>query len=324
MAIRADPKMTLTPRPLGTTGQVVTPLTIGGGPLGSMPKNFGYEVSAAQGVSVAKAALAGPIRAIDTSSAYSEGESERRIGVAIKELGGLPEGFLLSTKISRDLATGDFSGKQMYRSIEGSLERLGLDRVPLLYLHDPENTDFESAMAPGGPVSVLISLKEQGIAQSIGVAGGLLSEMTKYVDSEIFDVLLTHNRWTLINRNARDLIERAHCLGMGVVNAAVLGGGILAKGSGTVDSYGYRPAPETVMNAIQQIEDLAGQVNCSIFDLAVQYSVNDRRIASTIVGVSRPKRIGQLVDALEVPIPNDVWVKVDTIASRIPPADLPN
>ena len=78
--------------------------------------------------------------------------SERRIGAVLRERGGLPEGFVLATKVGPDPSSGDFSGGRVRRSAEESLDRLGLERFQLLYLHNPERVGFESAMAPGGPV----------------------------------------------------------------------------------------------------------------------------------------------------------------------------
>ena len=309
-------------RQLGGTGLRITPLTVGGAPLGSMPKNFGYEVGEEQGVATALATLTGPIRSIDTSCAYSDGESERRIGRAITELGGVPDDFVLATKITRDLATGDFSGAQMRRAIAGSLERLGVDRVPLLYLHDPENTTFADAMAPGGAVEVLRELKDAGIAGSIGVAGGDTTIIGEYVGTGIFDVLLTHNRWTLVNRRADGMIDAAVERGMGVVNAAVLGGGILATGASRSTRYGYREAPDELLDVVRQLEALSADANVPLAAVAMQFSARDPRIATTIVGVSRPERIEESVAAITFDIPDGLFDEVERIVAALP-ADLP-
>ncbi|RII95572.1 aldo/keto reductase [Clavibacter michiganensis] len=310
--------MHFTTRPLGSTGLSITPLTIGGAPLGSMPKNFGYEVSEDDGVATAVAALNGRIRSLDTSCAYSDGESERRIGLALREVGGLPDDYLLATKVTRDLVTGDFSGEQMRRAIAGSLERLGVSRVPLLYLHDPENTTFEAATAPGGPVDVLRELKDTGIAQAIGVAGGDTATIAEYVKTGYFDVLLTHNRWTLVNRTADWLIDLAATRGMGVVNAAVFGGGILASGTAASTRYGYREAPEQLLAAIHEVEALCAEAGVPLAAAAVQFSARDPRIASTVVGVSRPSRIAQSVAAVELDIPDGLFEAIDVVVAGLP------
>jgi D-threo-aldose 1-dehydrogenase len=310
--------MEYTDRTLGRTGLTVTPLTVGGAPLGSMPKNFGYEVAEQDGIATAVAALTGPIRSLDTSCAYSNGESERRIGLALQQIGGLPENYLLATKITRDLETGDFSGAQMRRAIEGSLARLGVDRVPLLYLHDPENTTFAEATAPGGPVEVIRALKDEGIAGAIGVAGGDTTIISEYVATGYFDVLLTHNRWTLVNRTAGPMIDSAVERGMGVVNAAVLGGGILAAGAASSSRYGYREAPAVLLDAVRDIEKLCGQAGIPLAAAAIQFSARDPRIATSIVGVSKPERIQQSVDLVELDIPDGLFDEIDRVAATLP------
>ncbi len=303
---------------LGRTGLEISPLTVGGAPLGSMPGNFGYEVEAEAGIATAVAALTGRIRAIDTSCAYSDGESERRIGEAIRRVGGVPADFVLATKITRDLATGDFSGAQLRRAIEGSLERLGVDRVPLLYLHDPENTTFAQASEPGGPLEVMRELKEAGVAGAIGVAGGDTATILEYVETDLFDVLLTHNRWTLVNRTADRLIDAAVQRRMGVINAAVLGGGILATGTAASSRYGYREAPPILLDAIRAVEGLCADAGVALPAAAVQFSVRDPRIASTVLGVSRPERIEQSIALVETSIPDDLFDAIDEAVAHLP------
>ena len=310
---------TLPKRPLGSTGLQITPLTIGGGVIGSMPGNFGYEVSAERGIATAVAALTGPINALDTSNSYSRGESERRIGEALRRVGGLPDGYVLSTKLDRDLDTGDFGGDRMRRSIEESLERLGLDRVPLLHLHDPEHISFVDAMAPGGPVEVLQQLREEGLAGAIGVAGGPVDLLRRFVATGVFDVVLTHNRWTLVNRAAGPLLDEATARGMGVVNAAVFGGGILASGAGSSTRYAYREARPELLTAVRAIEQLCSGYGLPLAAAAVQFSTRDPRIATTVLGVSRPERIAESVELAALPIPRQLWSDVDDIAIRLGP-----
>ena len=116
-----------------------------------------------------------------------------------------------------------------------------------MHLHDPEFHDFDEMTAPGGAVDALLQAKERGEVGHIGLAGGDVQEMRRYLDLGVFEVLLVHNRWTLVDRSAGPLLDRAAELGVGVVNAAVLGGGILADESGRKTDYGYRPAsPETL------------------------------------------------------------------------------
>src|SRR5438034_1030294 len=105
-------------RPLGSTGLQVTPICIGSAPLGNMPETFAYEVPEERALATIRAFFAGPLNFLDTAASYGDGESERRIGIVLGELGGLPPGFVLATKADRDMQTGIFTGAQMQRSVE--------------------------------------------------------------------------------------------------------------------------------------------------------------------------------------------------------------
>jgi D-threo-aldose 1-dehydrogenase len=306
-------------RPLGRTGLYVTPLCVGGGVLGSMPQNFGYEVPADRAVVTVRRAFAGPINFLDTSNGYSGGESERRIGAALAEAGGLPDGFVLATKVDRDGATGDFSGEQVRRSARESMERLGLDQIPLLYLHDPEHIAYEEATAPGGAVEALVRLRDEGVAEHIDLAGGPVELMSRYLATGEFEVLITHNRWTLVDRSANALIDDAVHRGIGVVNGAAFGGGMLAKGTAVSTDYAYRPASAEVVERVRAMEKVCGRYGVPLAAAALQFSLRDPRITSTIVGISRPERIDETVQLATWQIPEVLWAELDPLAA---PADL--
>src|SRR5437867_519012 len=229
-------------RPFGRTGLHVTPLCIGCAPLASMPNVF-YPVPEEQALAVLRAAFHSPINFLDTAAAYGDGESERRIGIVLRELGGLPAGYVLATKADRDLTTGDFSGDQIKRSVEGSLRRLGLDRIQMMYIHDPEHTTFANVMGPGGPLEVLQRFQDDGVIQHIGISGGPIEMLIRYVETGAFAAVETHNRYTLLNRSAGPLLELAAQRGLAVVNAAPYGSGMLAKGPDAYPRYAYQDAP---------------------------------------------------------------------------------
>src|SRR5215204_7572796 len=117
----------------------------------------------------------------------------------------------------------------MRRSVERSLRLLGLDRLQLVYLHDPEHVSFEHMMSDGGPVEVLSGLKEEGVIQHLGVAGGPIDLMIRFVGTDLFEAVITHNRYTLVNRKAEPLLDLAAQRGVAALNATPYGSGILAK-----------------------------------------------------------------------------------------------
>jgi D-threo-aldose 1-dehydrogenase len=300
-------------RPLGATGLQVSALCLGGGPLGSMPRLFGEETPQERGIATVLAALDSPICFIDTSNGYSDGESERRIGEALRRVGGVPEGFVVETKT--DPKDGDYSGERARRSVEESMERLGLDRLPMVHLHDPETWEFDDIAGAGGAVQALVDLREQGVVGSIGLAGGDVRIMARYLALEVFDVLLVHNRWTLVDRSAAGVIAEARRQGMGVLNAAVYGGGILAhqQDEGSPTTYGYRPAPRPVLGAVSAMRAVCARYGTDLPTASLQFSIRDDTFASTIVGMSRPERIAPAVAAAQTPLPDDLFAELESL-----------
>jgi D-threo-aldose 1-dehydrogenase len=307
-------------RRLGRTGMDVTALCIGTSPLASMARLYGYEVDERRAIDTVLAAFDSPITFLDTSNGYGEdGTAEKRIGAAIRERGGLPDRAVLATKVDPDPATGDFSGARVRASYAESLERLGVDRVPLLYLHDPERISFEQAVADDGPVPALVALREKGLVDHIGVAGGPTDVLSRYVDTGVFDVLLSHNRYTLLDRSARDLYESAAARGIGVVNAAPYGGGMLAKGPEVQSSYAYGARDERIAQAARAMKAACDRRGVPLAAAALQFSMRAPFIGSTVVGVSAPERVAQTVAYAQQEIPADLWDELDSLA---PPTDV--
>ncbi len=297
----ADPREWL--RTLGRSGLTVSAITAGGGPIGGMPEVFGHDLPERQAVELVSGILASPIRVIDTANGYSEGRSEQRIGRAIRE-GGLPDDRLVVTKV--DARDGDYSGRRIRDSVRESRDRLGLERLPLVQLHDPEFHPEAGFDRAGGAVEALVALREEGVIGSLGVAGGHTPTLRRFVRLGAFDVLLTHSRLTLLDRGADELVDEAVAAGLGVMNAAVLGGGLLASRTAK-PRYGYRPAVLEVLDAARALHDLAEEFDVALADAAVQHSVRDPRVDTTVVGFSSPARIGTMLAALRVPIPAEFW-----------------
>jgi len=305
--------MTLPLNPLGATGLKVTSLTLGGGPLGSMPELFGNDVSAAAAIDTITAALDAGIRTIDTSNGYSAGESERRIGLALREYGQLPDDLLVITKT--DPLAGDYSGERVRRSLGESMERLGLDYLPVVHLHDPEFQDFGYMTAPGGAVDALVAAREDGLVGHIGLAGGDTRIMSRYWDLGVFELLLVHNRWTLADRSAGPLLTRALADGAGLINAAVLGGGALTDPVRVAGKYGYRAASAETLAAIAAMREVCRRYGTDLQTAAIRFSTLDPRFATTVVGMSNPLRVAETVAAATASLPAELW---DELAALLP------
>lgn len=304
---------TLQPRPFGKTGLEVTSLCIGCAELGNMPETFAYSVPEPQALATLRACFQSPIQFIDTAASYGDGESERRIGLVLREMGGLPPGWVLATKADRDLHTGDFSGEQIKRSVERSLKLLGLDRLQLVYLHDPEHAPFETIMAKGGATDVLLRFKEQGVIGHFGMAGGPVDLMIRYIETGAFEAVITHNRYTLLNRSAEPLLARGAELGIAVVNAAPYGSGLLAKGPDAYPRYAYQSAPDAILDRARRLAAICDRHKVPLAAAALQFSMRDPRITSTIVGFSKVERIGQTLALAECQIPEAIWPELDAV-----------
>ena len=293
---------------LGRTALRVTKIAFGTSGLGDMPDTYGYRVEEDRARATIRAIFDGPANLLDTSRNYGFGRSEERVGAVIRERGGLPEGFVISTKLDRDMETGRFDAARARRSFEESLAVLGLDRVHLLHLHDPEYAASLGEVAgPRGALAELFRMKEEGLAQAVGLAAGRVDVMTPLLAEWDFDALITHNRFTLANRNAEPMIDFARERGIAVLNAAPYSGGVLAKGSASFHRYVYQDASDATLDPIRRIEAICRKYELPPGAVALQFSMNDPRIAATICGVSKPERVRQTLEWAAWPIPDAAW-----------------
>jgi D-threo-aldose 1-dehydrogenase len=306
----ADP---LARKPFGQTGLSVPPVAVGCAPIGNMPEAFAYGVSEEDALATIRAALDSPIPYIDTAALYGDGESERRVGIVLRERGGLPENAFLQTKQGRNPKNDDYSGETVKRRMERSLELLGVDRIEVVYLHDQEWTTFDEAFAPGGPVEVLQQFRDQGVIGHLGVAGGPIPVQIQYIETGLFDAVIHHNRYTLLNRSAEPLIDAAAARGMAVLNAAPYGSGMLAKGPDAYPRYAYQQASPEMIGHVRRYAAVAERHGVPLPAVALQFSSRDPRMTATIVGMSRPERIAQTIRFLTTPIPDALWDEIAEI-----------
>ena len=301
-------------RTIKDTGVEVTPLCFGTSGLGDMPDTYGYAVSEARARETLDAIFEGPVNFIDTSNNYGFGRSEARIGDAIRARGGLPEGFVISTKLDRDMETRTLDADRARRSLEESLTRLGVDRVQVLHLHDPEHVaDLSEITREGGAMDELFKMKEEGLADAVGLAMGKNDLMFELLQNWPFDTLISHNRWTLLNRSAEQMFAYAAAEGMAILNAAPYAGGVLAKGSAVMPKISYSPADETELEPVRKIEAICAEFGIAPGAAALQFSTRDTRITSTIVGVSKPERVAESLAWYEAELPEKAWEALNAL-----------
>ncbi|GAB3601550.1 aldo/keto reductase [Microbacterium tumbae] len=302
---------------LGRTGIVGGRITVGTSVLGrgTTPGS----VAEQDAVDLAVAILDGPFPLIDTSNIYADGRSEAVLGLASRR--GAGPGRTIITKTDRDVPTGRFDADRVVRSFEESAERLGVERIPLLHLHDPYTIGFDEARGPGGAIAGMLSLKERGLVDAIGIAAGRVSVVRPYVESGEFDALLTHNRHTLVDRSAVPLMEAAHEKGMGVFNAAPFGGDLLSRGARDGASYFYRPASAELLEWTRRAAQVCSDHGVSLPAAALHFSLRSPLVHSTVVGVSRPERLHELVALRDTVVPETLWAALGAIGPAPTPIE---
>lgn len=306
------PGIDWTPRTLGNDGPRVSALSLG---------TSAWKDAIAAGRDpravldrVLAGATAPQLSTIDTSNNYGQGVSETIIGASIK--GETPDGILIATKLDCDPDTGDFSGDRMRRSLEQSLERLGIDRVPLLHLHDPNELSYREAFAPGGPVEALIGMRREGFVDRIGVSGAWAPMLVQYASTGLFDAVVTHNRFTLVDRSAEVLLRACAERNVAVFNAAPYGSAPLAKWPAPTERYAYVPAHPELAAAVDAMGRVAADAGVPLGAAALQFSLRDIRVTSTIVGINTLDQLQQTLDWATMPVPEYLWPQLEAL---VPP-----
>lgn len=293
---------------LAKTTLAVSPICFGLAPIGDMPDTYGHGVSLEQAHATVRAVFDSGINFLDTSRNYGMGKSEERIGDVIRERGGIPKDFVISTKLDRNMDTLRFDGARARQSLEESLKTLGVDRIGLLHVHDPEYAaDMNDVTGKGGSLEALFRMKEEGLCDAVGLAAGKVDVMMPLLRDWDFDALITHNRYTLLNRNAEEMMQLAMSRNIAILNAAPYGAGILAKGSSSGAKYVYQDVTPGVLAPVKTIEAVCAKYNIPMGAAALQFSMRDPRVASTIIGISKPERIASTVAWAKHPIPQAAW-----------------
>jgi D-threo-aldose 1-dehydrogenase len=279
-----------------------------------MPDTYGYEVSEDRAQKTLNRFFQGPVNMLDTSRNYAMGESEKRIGKAIKENGGWPKGFLLSTKLDRNMDTLVLDKNRARESLDESLKTLNVDSVDVLFLHDPEYAkDITDITKKGGAMDELFKIKDEGLAKAVGVAMGKVDIMFPLLKDWDFDVIINHNRYTLINREANEMYDFASSKNIAIFNAAPYAGGVLAKGPDNFKKVTYQDATEEKLAPAREFEKVCKKHNVELGAAALQFSLRDNRITSTICGVTSIESIEKNLAWANAEISDEFWEEISKL-----------
>ena len=198
----------------------------------------------------------------------------------------------------------DFSRDGVRRSIEESLTRLGLDRIDIAYLHDPEDHG-EQALAEGLPA--LLELRDEGVLGAVGAGMNFAEPLTELVREHDVDVVMCAGRHTLLER-ADELLDAAQARGVGVVVAGVYNSGLLARPRPAVDAhYNYEPAPAVLLSRVNALADTCEAHGVSLPEAALAFPFRHPAVVSVVVGAAAPSQVTDAVDRLTRTIPDDLW-----------------
>lgn len=204
----------------------------------------------------------------------------------------------------------DFSRDGILRSVDESLERLGLDRLDIAYLHDP---DFHWDQASTEGIGALVELRDQGLVGAIGAGMNQSAMLADFVRECDVDVVMLAGRYTLLDRTAADdLLPVALERGVGVVAAAVYNSGLLSQAVVPADAkYDYQQAPSDLLERARSIAAVCERHGVTLPDAAVQFPLRHPAVVSVVVGTRTAEQVNSSVDRYEAHIPDALWEELD-------------
>jgi len=300
----------LAPVQLGRTGLTVTRLGFGGAPLATY--FWGNDPGTAR--SAVERALAAGMRLFDTAPLYGLGESERRMG---EVLASAPrDDFVVATKVGRLLrptreepderdAVFDFSRDGVVRSIEESLERLGLDRVDIVHIHDPDD-HLEEALT--GAFPALADLRAQGVISAVSV--GQTRPLTFLVREADLDCILLAGRYTLLDRSALDeLFPLCEERGVAVIAAGLFNSGVLADPKPGA-WFDYAPAEAHIFDTVRAIRAICDRHGVPIRAAALRFPFGHPAVTCAVVGMRSAAEVDDDLKLFATEIPDELWTEL--------------
>jgi D-threo-aldose 1-dehydrogenase len=295
--------------PLGATGVEVTRLSLGCGPFGDMYA----PVPDDQAVATVHRAHELGLRYFDTAPLYGVGKSERRLGLGLRDV---PRADVtVSTKVGRLLQdddgtippTFDYTPDAVVRSLEGSLERTGLDRFDIVHVHDPER-HVDEALADAFPT--LRRLQAEGTISAVSCGTNFSAPLARFVAEGVVDCVLLASRYTLLDQSALDdLLPLAHDRGVPVIAASVFNSGVLADPDAdpAFVNYFYRPVVDEIMTRVREIRDVCRRHGVPLRTAALQFPMTHPAVATVLVGCRSAEEIAANVADFEAAIPTALW-----------------
>jgi D-threo-aldose 1-dehydrogenase len=302
---------------IGRTGLRVTRLGLGGVALSGAPPATDPHVPSpeSEALSLIRRSLDLGLNYLDTAPMYGVGHSERRYGQALH---GIPrDRYVLSTKVGRVLRPGaegqttwafDFSREGARASFESSLDRLGIERVDIVFVHDPDE-HYEAALA--GAFPVLRELRADGRIRAIGAGMNQWQMELAFAREGYNDCFLLAGRYTLLDQTALPEFL-PYCVEhhISVVAGGPYNSGILAVGPRAGATFNYRAAPPEVMDKAARIAQVCERHRVPLKAAALQFILAHPAIASVIPGARSVAEVEENARMVELAIPGELWAEL--------------
>jgi D-threo-aldose 1-dehydrogenase len=313
---------------IGGSPVFVTELSFGGAAIG----NLFTAVTEDDARAAVDAAWAGGIRAFDTAPHYGLGLSERRLGAALRHRPR--DEYVISTKVGRRLRPAgpphgrdtegfavpadhlrvfDYSADGVRRSLEASLDRLGLDRVDIALIHDP---DAHGPQALREAYPALEELRAQGCVRAIGVGMNQAAMLTRFIADTDIDLVLIAGRYTLLDRSAAaTLLPVAARRGVSVIAGGVFNSGLLAAPAAGA-TYDYRTAPDSLISQARRLETICARFGVPLRAAAARFPLTHPAVASVLIGARSAAEITDAIRLRQLGIPAELWDALQDLHDR--------
>lgn len=292
--------------------------------LGCAPIGDLYEaVDPATAVATVRTGAAAGATLLDTAPKYGDGLSERRVGQALAAMDRSQ--VRISTKVGWIVGEGSgprpgFGRDDVLRSLESSMRRLGVDRLDVVHVHDPDD-HLEEAVRHTVPA--LARLRDEGVVGAVGAGMNSHAPLSELVRRCDLDVVLVAGRYTLLEQPAlAELLPLCEERGVGVIAAGVFNSGLLADPRPGAP-YDYRPVPEPVLRRALALRDVCARHGVPLRAAALQFPLAHPAVRSVLVGAATPREITDNLDLARHPIPPGMWTELRTAGLLDPAAPVP-